>query len=123
MEDVVQRLRASKMASDSDTRKAGREAGREWAANEAAAEELQRLQACFDREQHHDRVFIVPDGNAFCGAECLVFVIRPELGNDRQDAADFWESALGDQDTPTDEFVQGFAEGALQLWAEVEAQL
>ena len=58
-------------------------------------------------------------GSAYSATESLFFAIDPELERDRSAASEFWEPY---GETP-DKFVQGFAEGALDIWAEVESQL
>lgn len=119
MKDVVQRLRASKLAVDSEEASEGYKAGQEWAKDQAGAKQLELL-----NRHMMEGGFVQPDGNAYGGAENFLFVIQPEHNGDRQQAMFFWDEALGDQDElPSDRFVQAFAEGALALWREVENQL
>ncbi len=122
MDDVIQRLRASKLDDESNVANQGREAGREWAKHNAEYVELKRLARAMANKQPNDpELFIVPEGNAYAGCEVFVFTIRPDADGDRREACEFWEFL--DQDCPDDEFVQAFAEGVLEIWHEVSDKL
>jgi hypothetical protein len=129
MADVVARLRASKQQASDSRYKEGYTAGQEWAKNSADAEELERLEAVRDRSGYDwDRLFDSGSrvSDAYGIGERFAFWIVPEGEGSRQSARDFWEAQAGD-DFKTlmfdDSFVHGFAEGALDVWAEVKDQL
>ncbi len=116
-QDVLARLRASKAEADSDECKAGREAGTTWAQRKASAPELERLAGA------RLAYITTQPGSAFTAAEHLVEVIDGEMS--RSSAREFWEHAVGDdwEETCTDEFVNGFKDGAIAVWNSVKNQL
>ena len=131
MDDVVERLRASKRKMDSEEYQHGYENGRAWANDTAEAAELERLESLeeglknqpvygweffFDSQAHPN--------SAYSTAEDLYFALQPndQEDRDRDAAKDFWESAAGDSEL-SDSYVRGFAEGALQVWRQVKPQL
>ena len=130
MNDVIQRLRASKQRMESKAYQEGEEAGKAWASDIAEAEELVNLRIFLeelDREPAYGRGFFFSEqpGNAFTNAELLFFAIHPEHDHDRDEATRFWEGALGDEAerAEDDTFLQGFAEGADAIWMEVREKL
>jgi hypothetical protein len=124
MQDVIDRLRASNMADLSEKQSSGSRAGREWAKSKAEAAELKRLQRALDvASPNQPEPFVDNDGSAHSGAEVFVFTIRPEFNRNRAEANDFWSWAIGDDDLPEGEFVQAFAEGAVEVWQEVQDKL
>jgi hypothetical protein len=126
MDDVVQRLRASKQRIEDEQYQEGEEAGRRWAENEAEADELSRLEQCRQGAGYDwARLFYQRESQAYSADEWLFFRIRPEFEGDREEARLFWEDVLGEDAHLTDipSFVQGFAEGALGLWGEVKDRL
>ncbi|MBU1702315.1 MAG: hypothetical protein KJ970_12030 [Candidatus Eisenbacteria bacterium] len=131
MSDVIERLRASKRSSDSECYKDGYAAGQEWAKNRAEARELERLDSLQARLAHEpsygwNEYFDSDYGSSAYGlGERLYFDLDPEYNGDRSAAKDFWECVVGEKissDLP-DEFIRGFAEGALSIWNEVQGKL
>jgi hypothetical protein len=126
MEDVIARLRASKRSQPSEVYRGGHEAGRKWARADAEAIELKRLNTFQDEcrgDAWHRFFDSEAASSAFSPAELLVFVIQPENEADRRAAADFWEAVTGEKRSALatrDEYIKGFAEGALELWDEVK---
>jgi len=126
MEDVIQRLRASKLEDDSEIVAQGRHDGHAWAKDGATAAELKRLAKYMDRFEaalQGEQFTCGSESDAYCGAERFVFEIDPNAGNDRMVASDFWEGVTGENEYPDNEYVQAFAEGAMALWSEVADKL
>lgn len=126
MTDVINRLRASKRRSGDADYAEGMGHGRRWAMEDAEAAELERL-ARLRGELRGDweAVFDMEHDSAYDPSEWFCFAIRPDDESDRAAAAEFWESAV-DRKPPrgeTPSFVRGFAEGALEVWREVEDEL
>ena len=126
MDDVIQRLRASDRRGKDQDYRAGAEAGREWAMQQAEASELRRLAQL--RASVHDEAWVGSlegDGpRPFEASELFVFTINPETDGDRQIARDFWAGKPGFEDAASvGAFVRGFAEGALEVWEAVKLRL
>jgi hypothetical protein len=126
MEDVIERLRASKRQSDSDDHQWGRECGESWVKDSADARDLERLEALFERslpgdwQSFFDSRF---ESTAHTTAERFYFEIVPGANGDSASAADFWETIAGEDSDLNDEFVRGVAEGALDIWRKIKNQL
>lgn len=123
MDDVIQRLRASKQESDAESYKDGFCVGEEWAKSAASALELKRLQRCRDRSR--DWTFETDERDAWGACEWLYFQIHPENDHDRREAEGFWDEVLDTNDDRRFEpaFLQGFANGALNVWCEAKSQV
>jgi hypothetical protein len=124
MKEVIDRLRASMQKHESEQYNEGHAAGQEWAKNKAEAGELILLERWRDSCGPHDwqDCFVTDERSAYSAAEHFVFRIRPECDGEREAVSDFWEQR-GREDHPQDEFVRGFAEGALEVWDDVKDQL
>jgi hypothetical protein len=133
MDDVIARLRASQREGVSLLFERGREAGEEWAKQEAEAIELRRLeQARYETKSEVKSGFdnwlvgIHPDSRLSARSR-FVQIIRPtEHALDCESTVeDFWDEALDDLacDSGDSEFVHGFADGALDIWEEVANKL
>lgn len=127
MADVIQRLRASKLKSGSEEKQRGRRAGREWAMHRAEAPELQRLSMYYAKlgglgVASCEEAFIAQHEHDLPGARRFVATIDPDEEDNRV-VEEFWFNEGFDRGLPTDEFVQGFTEGALEVWDEVEGEL
>ena len=123
MSDVVKRLRDSKARGQEAAKSEGFAAGQTWARDKAEAAELQALENAYDPV--YGWGFGSP-GSAYSDAEAFFFMISPESDRDRRAAEEFWETILGEQSARiaySDDFVQGFAEGAMDVWDEVKDQL
>jgi hypothetical protein len=123
MKEVIDRLRTSKQKHESDQYNSGHEAGQEWAKSEAEAGELIRLEKWrADGSDVWLSAFVTTGRDAWSSAEHFVFQIWPEDDGDRQAASNFWEQQ-GYEYYPDDDFVHGFAEGALSIWDHVKDKL
>jgi hypothetical protein len=60
------------------------------------------------------------EDNAYGTNESFVFAIQPENDGDRHAAASFWEMEAGEDVELTNDYVRGFAEGALGVWREIK---
>lgn len=120
--DVIERFRASKTEHDN---REGVDAGTDWAQQSAEAHELEALDGAVQ---------------SFVGSSWTLFD-RPALGSpgdtawiffrsiksdeviEPAECREFWERILGDARTPSSAFVEGFADGALQVWRSVRHHL
>jgi hypothetical protein len=72
-----------------------------------------------------------PDDDWYCGeisstcsaAEQFYFIIEPEYDGDSRAANGFWEEITSEKADPEDEYVFGFADGALEVWSQIEPQI
>lgn len=125
MQDVIDRLRASKQQGASKEYAKGAEAGRTWAKNEAEAEALERLHWLTNAGGPADPAWnnIDPQLNNFTVAEQAERWIRgKDEDTDEHESAEFWEAQVGHTE-PSDEMVTGFVEGALEVWNMVKGKL
>lgn len=124
-DDVIERLRASKERSDSGAYREGFAAGQAWASNTAEAIELERVDKLHQRLSEADWKwwFASDDNNTYSPAELFVFIVRPENEQDRAYAESFWRELGRDYLQIEDEWMRGFAEGALEVWKEVKSKL
>ena len=124
VEDAIVRLRSSKQKFENEQYTQGNEAGKEWAKDEAEAEELIRLEQWRDGCTHGEwpDCFVTDGTSAWGASENFVFRIWPEEDGNRDAAQNFWEQR-GAEGYPRDEFVRGFAEGALEIWGQVKGKL
>ena len=127
---AVERLRALKQQEEGQAFRNGVEAGIEWAKVEATPKELTRLRRWHDEcdgvlewELFFEEVR--PNAPVREPYERLYFRLHPEDRSERPSAKGFWKKILGDRAHEADDpmFVRGFAEGALEWWAEWEHQL
>lgn len=102
MSDVIARLRASKLESDTEEYQNGHEDGKEWAEQYAAFSELRRLSKAEERRQDWDW-----DGHS----------IPQVAGGDAYDA-EFWEGYEG-IDNFGEDYFNGFVAGALEVFDQV----
>jgi len=133
MDDVIERLRASKQSSGYGGRfKAGFDVGQDWARETAEASELENLErfresaaqptkydkswtGIFDPNTDHDYDSL---------PEALFYHIRPTDDEDYSEAEAFWQRLAGDdwEDLPAS-WYRGFCEGALDIWRQVKDKL
>ena len=123
LQDVIDRLRASKRATESAWARQGREDGDIWARNSAEAHELQALSNLVEHVGDDIR-----EGEAFHIARRIAATVagRPVGDLDRSDVTEFWERVSGDnyQDAIRSvEYLASFLEGVVELWNEVADQL
>lgn len=120
MASVIDRLRASAHKQEDADTAAGRKAGREWAKTTAEAAELKRLADA--RDPVHDW-YLFEASSAYGSSGMLYFAITGTADEpDRHAAESFWEW-WSDTNNPEAGFVQGFGEGALEVWDQVADQL
>ena len=117
---VVARLRASKFEWESDQFRLGREAGIEWAKFGAEWIQLMNLgEANLDREGSvWDATMAAPDDLS----DAFLLHVDEQALSEREARSDFW-SRVGVDDRPCTEFLRGFADGALDVLAEVYARM
>ena len=108
MDDVIQRLRASKERIGQANHEAGKTAGARWAKQIAEYDELERL-------SRHLEERVVED------AEGFESVVDPDGERDPRDWIDFWEQN-GCRE-PSDEYVMGFVDAAVVVFEEVVDKL
>jgi hypothetical protein len=120
-EAIIERLRDSQAEHDGQLELLGHRDGSLWAERKATAPELRRLKQA--RDPWGNDWYFGDGSSAYSDAERFHFIIRPDFDGDRPVASEFWEIVTGDQETPDTAYVQAFAEGAMQVWAEVEDQI
>jgi len=128
MADVIDRLRASQQKKASQMYKDGFRAGREWAEDYAEVGQLERLDSLqSDAGNDWELRFCEAYTGAFCVAERLAMSLADDDDAGRDEAKQFWKRAVIDELLETaytqEEFVRGFAEGALDLWRTVKTKL
>jgi hypothetical protein len=129
MADAIQRLRASKLRDEDAEYQTGENAGREWAENMAEARELRRLEKLLDGPAASDDWTWDDDSWDECGVASYVLGVMLNLKDDdghyRADpmhSAGFWKEILEDK-YPDGSLIEGFVEGAVAFWREVEEQM
>lgn len=118
MSDVVQRLRASEIAEAPQSHQRGYDDGRIWAQNHATAKQLRRLAESRAAETDW-RV----GSSAYSNGACFYFIIDPDNSPDRRLGDEFTERYMADGMANDGDYVNGFTEGALDVWEEVRDQL
>lgn len=115
MSDVIERLRTSKQRFAQNELSRAREAGVEWAKKRAQFNELRQI-------ARFDTVGL----DMLSGEEAAAYVVNFVIGGDHFDESDLAyffgidEDAL---DSITPEYVEGFVEGAVAVWEEVEDEI
>lgn len=126
MEDVIERLRASKIEAETEGYADGVKAGEKWAMEEAEVRDLRSLERFRKGIRDHEWSDYFEAGeSAFTPAEQLAMAILGDAAG-RGEAADFWEGEAGDDwEAITDSaaYLKGFAEGALDVWREVKDKI
>jgi hypothetical protein len=125
VEDVVARLRETQLHGRGELYKKGALAGKSWAEQQASALELNRLYTRY-RETKSERGAgpenWLTKGSRLSAAKAFAQIIRPDEGN----ASEFWRTVISDDlesSGQADEFVHGFAGGALHVWKHVRDKL
>jgi hypothetical protein len=121
MDDVIQRLRASKMRGDDEAYRQGEEAGRSWAGRYAEAHELKRLADLYEEAQASRRWDWV-EGDALGIANHVLARMQGERSISRTESEEFWDQCLGER-YPEGSLLEGFVAGASGLWGEVRDRL
>ncbi len=124
LNDVIARLRASKLTSEDESYEIARNAGVYWAQDLASYPELERA-AEFDKDQIGGQ-WLAP----WCGCDWVAFSLlgldtEVISNNELQEHSDrFWEQVgfeggSSEVDRMGDNFLFGFLEGAGKVWGEV----
>jgi hypothetical protein len=112
MKRLISRLRSSLAASNQNAREEGKEAGIEWATESAEAAELIRIE-----QQYSEFDFFKSELPA---SDVLFGIIDPYAAEDGESGKSFWEDITGSANQLEDTFVNGFVEGAMQVWSSVK---
>lgn len=128
--EIIERLRASKKKSDEKAYHLGHEAGENFAKNRAEADDLERLE---DYCEKMNSSFCgvgrwwgeAPESSSDSAEELLFFAIRPDSEGYDDDAANFWSEVTDGHGhlAGKTRFLQGFVDGALDVWDQVQAEL
>lgn len=126
-DETIKRLRASKAAHDRDVRDVGLHQGRKWASEAAEYAELALLERAGQAVNGDWESWFVPArSDAYGAGQRFAFTVRPHVDGDRDEAANFWNEALGEDDAHLADdpaFVCGFAAGALEVYGAVSDRL
>lgn len=116
MESAIQRLRASKLTSESEQYVKGSAAGARWAREHAEWPQLERL------DRVDDDYFDDPEAweHTALGVSGEVFGFISGDTVDRTDSEDFWRGWADDEPYPDFDFVQGFYAGAMEFFNEAK---
>src|SRR5262245_34494938 len=114
MDDVVQRLRASRMESADKDYKAGYDAGVDWAKRSAEWRDLEKLAKVYAKHDFEDLINDEEHG----GLRFLILTDDPAGAN-----AEYWQDQFGGEENPPVPEVLGFWEGALQVYKEVKDKI
>jgi len=120
MKDVIERLKVSREKGANAAYKSGFEAGQKWAREKAEAPQLERLER--RRDPQHDWYF-TEGSSAYGACEHFYFIIEPDQDGDRGAARVFWEQVGLEEESKDETVVQGFAEGAMDVWDEVKDKI
>jgi len=126
MEAIIERLKASRAAYVESINRDGTEAGRIWASESAEFGELKRLSEWWHGETESSRTAVLAnDEHDALGLGA--FKLASQILDDatRSQCEDFWDEVLGDEDVrhEDEDFIRGFAKGAVQVFDEVKDQL
>jgi hypothetical protein len=112
-DSVVARLRASKMRQDEVEMAAGRKAGQRWAREWAEYGELERV-ATYDDHMGEDPAVLLA---------CLIFDVPSPGDLYQSDVQELWDRLRGRRDEPPSAWIEGFVEGATEVWGEVAEKI
>jgi hypothetical protein len=124
IQGAIQRLRASRIEYDESIGAEGFEAGRRWAEQSASFAQLKRLADIADRSGNvpisygWDDFFDEYSSDYPSGSMRLACEIEGQELN-RDIANDFWSSAIGSENPPSEDFARAFAKGAHYFFVEV----
>ena len=123
MDNVIERLRASKIQRVNVVQRLGSEAGRVWATDVAEYDELERI-----ANINADAYFFGQPNAPYGWSDYLAFEILGTSQDDKDGSvsSDFWDSALGDSRDPrleSEKFLEGFIVGASDVFREVASKL
>lgn len=109
--EVIQRLRESKRQQDESDRTEAKSCGAEWAQQHADFNTLKRLAIWEEKRTVYSGV-----------SEACIIIADSFEGGDTGAVDEMWEEAANTSE-PSDEFVEWFVEGALEVFREVEQAL
>lgn len=123
MRDAVDRLRRSKERTQSTAKAAGDVAGRRWATERAEYAELVRLRRYSNRQKTNPPAQPSTIGKVWPVYEAITgydHINYPPNAYDPDECVDFWSTWADDA---TDDFVDAFVNGAVEVFNEIEQQL
>ncbi len=124
---LIERLRASKMASTKSEQEQGFASGREWATDFAEYKDLLNLSKWWETTSPGDRELALTtlETDPFNASHHLACITLGLENSSRHDSDEFWDAAIGEDDERrhSDDFVLGFVEGALEVWDSVRDQI
>ncbi len=129
MSSVIDRLRGTMRKRENADTTAGRKAGREWAELTATAAKLRRLDEAQSSKVDWGFFKDIPHRSA---AQRFVYVTDPEQDGNSAAPMDFWADICDPLNlwtnqmknhNPDPAFVQGFAEGAMEVWNSVKDEI
>lgn len=114
---VIQRLIQTKEPDLTKETAHGKAAGNRWAASEATYAQLTMLDK--NKEWLTHSYNASEDNPAIVLSRTFFMAIEPEAN--QSDAVAFWENVRGTRSSraTSDDYVLGFADGALHIWAQV----
>jgi hypothetical protein len=125
--DAIERLRVSREAHQREQREAGLHVGRQWAEQMAEYVELKRLWEFYDRTPSaHEWDFTWEESDDNYPGGTFHGIIHPDIAG-REDVDEFWTTIAqrytdfdnGDELAGDGDFVQGFAEGAIDVYRQL----
>jgi hypothetical protein len=111
VDQVVERLRASKERYEDRQLASGKEVGAKWAKTEAEYYELVAV-AEFDPDEYPKEL----------DRDSLQWLIDPDGETDPRTWHEFWDTHYG-RGKPSEAFIRGFVEGATEIYDEIAEQL
>lgn len=127
LDAVADRLRVSKAEAESEAKAEGKNGGECWARNSASYKQLRRLSRYVERNGLEG--ICTQYGDAFSAGERLAETIEGR-GLDRDEIREFWLTDVGDgivgdemNCVYDDDWVQGFIDGALEVYDAVEPMI
>ena len=120
---MIARLQESKTEEDAESKSDGIEAGKSRARNDARHGELKRLARWWDSQTERERECALTTADDAYDAQHRLAEVICGRHLDRAEAAEFWEIQGFDDDPLEDAYLLGFAEGAVDDFKEVKAEL
>lgn len=119
MEDVIARMKAAKELRGNESRTIGVEKGKEWMMKECNPHQAEKLERI-----HRNEGFIFTDEGG--GIEVLAKIILDDEDADIRDSdvtSYLAEQGIGEDEIEDQAFLDGFVEGALDIWGEIKNQI
>ena len=112
MQDVIDRLRASKQESEAEEHRQGRLLGKRWAKEDADYRELERL------GEVSKTLWLGQPKAPYTRAQWLTVEVLGQQDPVESDLDDFLEGIFGEGEI-SDDMLQGFIDGAEEVYAQV----